>query len=205
MPFSNIKATIAKKLIHYTEYWRLREIRAYPGIHPTAGIQPGVSITRGVQIGRKSFVNGPGTLIDSGMIGAFCSIACHTVIGPGEHPLDAVTTHLEWPLVAYEEEWKNPKPEPVIGNDVWIGAGAILLRGAVIEDGAVIGAGAIVRGHIPAYAIAVGVPAKVIRYRFDEETIAKLKATKWWEWDDATLHKAYPYFNDIPRFLKLYS
>ena len=71
----------------------------------------------------------------------------------------------------------------IIGHDVWIGHGVKILGGVKIGNGAVIGTGAIVAKNIPPYAIAVGNPARVIKYRFDEETIKKLLAVKWWNWD----------------------
>lgn len=67
-----------------------------------------------------------------------------------------------------------------IGNDVWIGAGAIILHKVSIADGAVIGTGAVVTKDIPPYAIAVGNPAKVIRYRFSDEYIKQLLDIQWW-------------------------
>ena len=70
----------------------------------------------------------------------------------------------------------------IIGNDVWIAAGVNILHKVKIGNGAVIGAGAVVTKDIPPYAIAAGVPAKVIKYRFDEEFIAELERIKWWNW-----------------------
>lgn len=86
---------------------------------------------------------------------------------------------------ASREDWQPAAP--VIGNDVWIGCGAVILRGAVIGDGAAIAAGAVVRGHVPAFAVFGGVPAKLIGYRFDEMTRTALSALRWWEWTDAEL------------------
>lgn len=85
---------------------------------------------------------------------------------------------------------ENEEPErvsTVIGNDVWIGLRAIIKAGVKIGNGAVIDAGAVVTKDIPDYAIAVGVPAKVIRYRFDAETIDKLNTMKWWNFDEEKL------------------
>ena len=72
----------------------------------------------------------------------------------------------------------------VIGNDVWIGANAVILPGVTLGNGSVIAAGAIVTRSVPDYAVVAGVPAKVIRYRFSHEQIEILNRVKWWDWDD---------------------
>jgi acetyltransferase-like isoleucine patch superfamily enzyme len=79
-----------------------------------------------------------------------------------------------------------------IGSDVWIASEAKILSGVSIGDGAVIGASALVTKDIPPYAIAAGVPAKVIKYRFDPETIAKFQKIKWWYWKPEQIFDAIP-------------
>ena len=90
----------------------------------------------------------------------------------------------------------------IIGNEAWIGENATIFGGAKIGTGAIIGANSVVTGNIPPYAIAVGNPARIIKYRFDEETIKKLLAIKWWNWDAekvcANVHKMY----DVEKFLE---
>lgn len=102
-------------------------------------------------------------------------------------------THREW--------WSL---EPIeIGNDVWIGDGVFVKNGVKIGDGAVIGARAVVTKDVPPYAIVGGIPAKVIRYRFDEKVVQDLMKLKWWNLDDETI-KQIPYENveDAIEFLK---
>ena len=83
----------------------------------------------------------------------------------------------------------------IIGNDVWIGADVTLMGGIRIGNGAVIGAGAVVAKDIPPYAIAVGNPVRIIKYRFDKNTIARLQRIKWWNWPQSDIEKYLPRFN----------
>ncbi len=116
-------------------------------------------------------------------IGNFCSIAPNVTIGPGDHQLTNVSTCvrvMEKAGVHVDLE----RDECVIGNDVWIGANVVVLRGVHVGDGAVLAAGAIVNKDIPPFAVAGGVPAKVIKYRFSEDTIKAIQKSKWFLNDD---------------------
>ena len=92
-----------------------------------------------------------------------------------------------------------------IGNDVFIGANVTILDGVTIGDGAVIGAGAVVVKDIPPYAVAVGVPAKVIKYRFTPEQIKALLEIKWWDFDETELQNVEKYCDNPDMFIKLYT
>jgi serine acetyltransferase len=81
-------------------------------------------------------------------------------------------------------------PGVIIGNDVWIGMDATILSGVTVGNGAVIAAGSIVNKNIPAYAIVAGNPAKVVKYRFDQETIDKLQEMQWWDWNPDKIGEA---------------
>lgn len=84
-------------------------------------------------------------------------------------------------LAAFRDRVRD-RPDTVIGNDVWIGHGALILPGVTIGNGAIIGAGAVVARDVPDYAIVAGNPARVIRYRFDPEVIERLNRIAWWDW-----------------------
>lgn len=122
-------------------------------------------------------------------IGKFCSIACGAkfLFNSANHTLRSLSTY---PYPIFYEEWEHGiwadkawdnKGDTVIGNDVWIGFGAVILAGVTIGDGAVVGARAVVTKDVPPYTIVGGVPARPIRKRFTEETIAALSALKWWD------------------------
>ena len=91
--------------------------------------------------------------------------------------------------------------QTIIGNDVFIGANVTLLDGVKIADGAVIGAGAVVVDDIPPYAVAVGVPAKVVKYRFEEQTIKALLEKQWWNGNEEELRMVERNFWDVDAFL----
>ncbi len=92
----------------------------------------------------------------------------------------------------------------LIGSDVWIGRGAVILSGSKIGNGAVIGAGSVVAKEIPPYAIAVGNPAKVIKYRLSEENIRKMQAVKWWNWEVDKIFENAKYMADADKFLEMH-
>lgn len=125
-------------------------------------------------------------------IGKFCSIACGSkfLFTSANHTLGSLSTYTfpiffdEWGLDAknIRSAWDN-KGDIVIGNDVWIGYEAVILSGVTIGDGAIIGTRAVVTKDVPPYTIVRGVPAKPIRRRFDDETIAELLRLRWWDWD----------------------
>ncbi|MDI1343027.1 MAG: DapH/DapD/GlmU-related protein [Pseudolabrys sp.] len=132
-------------------------------------------------------------------IGKFTSIAAMTRINPGNHPMQrASQSHFTYRASAYFDgardeveffAWRRSH-HVSIGHDVWIGHGAIVLPGRSVGTGAVIGAGAVVTKDIPAYSIAVGNPARVLRPRFAPDVAARLEALAWWDWPHDELHAA---------------
>lgn len=112
--------------------------------------------------------------------------------------------NLSMPVSCENKIPQNNNYQIIIGNDVWIGQGATIIGGVKIGSGAIIGAKSVVAKDIPPYAIAVGNPIKIIKYRFDRETIKKFMAIKWWNWNvDKVLENA-PLMNNVEKFLEKY-
>lgn len=122
-------------------------------------------------------------------IGDYCSIATGVrfVVG-GNHRPDWVSTYPFRVLWGLSGAWTDGHPRPeediVVGNDVWIGADALILPGVNIGDGAVVGARAVVARDVRPYAIAAGVPARELRRRFGDEHVEALLKLRWWEWPE---------------------
>lgn len=140
-------------------------------------------------------------------VGRFCSIGPNFCCGLGIHPIDGVSTSPMFYSTCRQNGFSlcdNNKIEEFrhsnIGHDVFIGANVTVLDGVSIGTGAVIGAGAVVTHDIPPYAVAVGVPAKIVKYRFDPDTVERLLSSEWWLYEDR-LEGVEQYFFDIESFL----
>jgi len=140
----------------------------------------------------------------------FVNIASFVRINPGQHPMQWASQHhmlYRKEMFGFGEDdtsffdWRRQK-KVFVGNDVWIGHNVTIMGGVHIGNGAVIGSGAIVTKDIPAYAIAVGNPAKVIRYRFDAKTVDALQKIAWWDWEYETIKKHIESFKDIKSFIE---
>jgi Acetyltransferase (isoleucine patch superfamily) len=130
-------------------------------------------------------------------IGKFCSFSRNVRIGLGGHPLNLISTNSIFyseNKTAIRNDWRckisfNEHKPTKIGNDVWIGEFVTIVGGVNIGDGAVIATKSVVTKDVPPYAIVGGIPAKVIKYRFDEETIGALLQSKWWDLPDDEIGK----------------
>jgi phosphonate metabolism protein (transferase hexapeptide repeat family) len=138
-------------------------------------------------------------------VGKFCSIAAHTRINPGNHPVERVAmNHFTYRSSAYglgEDDpgffdWRRSF-RCSLGHDVWIGHGAIVLPGVRMGNGAVAGAGSIVTKDVPAWSIVVGNPARVLRARFNDRVIDALERIAWWDWDRDRLRAAMGDFRSL--------
>jgi phosphonate metabolism protein (transferase hexapeptide repeat family) len=184
-----------------------KQLGLEPFIHPTASVRDsrlgawtevGARTTLAeVEMGDYSYVVHDAQIIYA-TIGKFCSIASHTRVNPGNHPLERVAlNHFTYRASAYglgpDEagffDWRR-RHRVTLGHDVWLGHGVIVLPGVSIGTGAAIGAGAVVTKDIPPFAVAVGNPARVIRFRFPADIRAALMEIAWWDWPRERLSAA---------------
>lgn len=152
------------------------------------------------RLGRFTYISS--AEVANATIGAFCSIGYKAIIGGlGRHPTHWASTHPAFfstrrqanASFADRDQFQETE-RVVLGNDVWIGAAAIILDGVTVGDGAIVAAGAVVHKDVPPYAIVGGVPAKVIRFRFSEEIRTRLQKSRWWDWPEVRLREMSPLF-----------
>lgn len=128
------------------------------------------------------------------IIGNFCQIAHGTqfMMSDANHQIDGFSTY---PFFVFGEDWANYEPnflrkgDTIVGNDVWFGYQSVIMPGVKIGDGAIIAACSVVTKDVPPYTIVGGNPAKMIRKRFDDQTIEKLLEIQWWNWDYAKISR----------------
>lgn len=187
-----------------------------PLIHPTAEVRDCTlgaytevgarTLLLEVELGNYSYIVNDGQMAYT-KVGRFCSIAAMTRINPGNHPMHrASQAHFTYRASAYfpglEDDreffaWRRA-PQVVIGHDVWIGHGAVILPGRSIGTGAVVAASAIVTKDVPPYAIVAGNPARIVRPRFPDDIADRLQRLAWWTWSHDTLRVAIPDFRALP-------
>jgi phosphonate metabolism protein (transferase hexapeptide repeat family) len=146
-------------------------------------------------------------------VGKFANIAAHVRVNPGFHPMERPTQHhftYRWVMYGFSSEddadffeWRR-RQRVCIGHDTWIGHGVVIMPGVRIGHGAVIGSNAVVTRDVPAYAIAAGAPARVLRMRFPKDIADALEAVAWWDWPHETLAERLADFSDLRRFLARY-
>lgn len=170
------------------------------------GVSRNCDIRENVEIGDYSFVN-QGTIIASGLVGKFTSIGYNCQIGMFEHPTNYMSTSPRTydgrNIFGVDEYWNDIFSPPIIGNDVWVGSNVVILQGVKIGDGAIIAAGAVVTKDVEPFSIVGGVPAKIIKKRFDDKHIEFLEELKWWNLPIEELSKYKHYFESKEKWIDL--
>lgn len=164
-----------------------------------------------VKIGDYTYI-AQNSFISMTTIGKCCSIGPNIVCGWGIHPTDGISTAPMFystmkqnGMTLSDYDKIEERKHITIGNDVFIGANVTILDGVTIGDGAIIGAGAVVSKDIPPYAIAVGSPIIINRYRFSDEVISKLRKIRWWDFDEKKLQDVERLFFNINELIEKYN
>lgn len=201
-------------------YWRtmtdLRFTDPQPRIHPTAQLK-GSRLGRYCEIGERVVLRevsvGDFSYFERHCeaiyttIGKFCSIAADCRINALAHPIERITTHKisyrpneYFRYLGVDQEFRERRRESAvsIGNDVWLGHGAVVMPGVSIGDGAVVGAASVVTRDVAPFAIVAGAPARILRMRFDAGIAARIAALAWWDWPPETLFEAVPDMQALP-------
>lgn len=180
--------------------WRFKGLIVSPlsSVDTKSTLSPHVALhgaarVRNSNIGRYSYINS--AMVSNTNLGSFCSIGPGAFVGGlGAHPTGYISTHPAFysnsGQVSSSFVQGNLFDEhalTVVGEDVWIGANAIVLDGVKIGTGCVIGAGAVVTKDMPPYSICTGVPARVRRQRFSDSEVAQLLSSEWWKMSDENL------------------
>lgn len=186
-------------------YYPKENVGKHVKINPPAHIGPTTTIGDYTIIARNA-------IISRTTVGKCCSLGPNLFCGWGIHPTNGISSHTMFYStkkqsgITLSKEDKIVEQKPItIGNDVYVGANVTILDGVTIGDGAMIGAGAVVSKDIPPYAIAVGCPIKIVKYRFDEETRKKLQETRWWDFPEDQLQDVEKMFFDIDGFINKYA
>lgn len=161
-----------------------------------------------LKMNKYSYIGNDCIIVNS-EIGSFCSIANNCIIGGASHPIDWLSSS---PVFYdgknilnknFSENKFNSYSNTYIGNDVWIGNNVLVKSGVRIGDGAIVGMGSVVTKNVGEYEIWAGNPARLIKKRFSDSTILKLKNSKWWEFSEENIYAIADYTNNLEEVLKI--
>lgn len=161
------------------------------------------------KMGKHSYC-GSGSIFVHATVGRFCSIGNEVIIGTWSHPTHLVSTYpgfysANQHTINIRRDDTIDEINPVtIGSDVWVGHRAIIFGGITVGDGAIIASGAVVTKDVEPYAIVGGVPARILKKRFQQSTIDRLLEIRWWDSDEETLRKYSDLFGDPDTFVEYF-
>lgn len=216
--FEYVRATLRSAVLRAGIQQKNPSCRIYPGVMVDERSVLGtynvlfsnVKILSSV-IGDHTYVQEDAIICDA-EVGKFCSIAMGVSIGLPQHSLSSVSSHPAFylrntPLAKTysDRDMFAISSKTFIHHDVWIGQNAIIMNGLQVGVGAVIGAGAVVTRDVPAYAVVGGVPAQIIRYRFDDKIRSDLIGSKWWDMPEEWMENNYSLFQDPLKLLEYFN
>jgi acetyltransferase-like isoleucine patch superfamily enzyme len=169
----------------------------------------GVQIKMAITLGRHSYMGGTNGVPTDMVVGNFSSIGTGLTFITGQHvpkghPEGVSTFPFNELWGTDQYHYGSDRLILEVGHDVWIGASVLVMNTIVICTGAIVGAGTILTKEVPPYAVVVGNPSRIVKYRFTEIQIEQLLKVGWWNWEDDKIREALPYMKDINRFLERY-
>jgi acetyltransferase-like isoleucine patch superfamily enzyme len=214
--------TKLKELVYKIFFYPAK--KRYKKLYPDVKIIFPVSIDNNCSIGKNTVIHKNVRLSNSTLgdysythssllnsdVGKFCSIAPNCIFGLAKHPTEKIVS--TYPAFysknnrgclcsfSHADLFDEQPGKTIIGNDVWVGSNCIIMAGVIIGNGAIIGAGSVVTKDVEDYAIVGGVPAKLIRYRFEKDQINFLNQFKWWDRDIGWIENNCSLFLDIEKF-----
>lgn len=201
------------KLIRVRRRHRLARTIQSHSVHPHAHLGIGVDIgigavvNAGTSIGNHSYLN-RGAMLLSGSIGRYSSIGYNACIGGEAHPVTHVSTSPRMyganSMSGSNSQWDEYSRPPQVGNDVWVGANAVISQNVKIGDGAIVGAGSVVTRSVEPFTVVAGSPARVIRARFSEAQKEVVARTPWWEASEKDIRSMAGVIDSGPDWLDAY-
>lgn len=171
-------------------------IRGRVILGPGSNVSRGCKLVGDVEVGKGTNLNRDIEVIGDVTIGKYCALARDILFQQKDHQIHKPAMQMRFYNRMLDSKLEHVTDGPItVGNDVWIGARAIVLSGVTIGDGAVIGAGSIVTDDVEPYAVVAGVPAERIKWRFPSNVREKLLDLEWWDMDDETLRRNREFFD----------
>jgi acetyltransferase-like isoleucine patch superfamily enzyme len=207
-----------KKIIRSILFWARPEPFSSAGVHHTSTVHESTleqpvrvnkeSYLYNCKVGAHTYFAGYNTAMNAD-IGRFCSIAKNVAIGPGMHPTHTFvsTSPYFWSpsgqtgASLVKQSLFKETGKVSIGHDVWIGQNVVILDDVSVGNGAIIAAGAVVNKDVPPYAIVGGIPARIIKMRFNPEQIAFLESFRWWEKSEDWYREHLAEMSDIQKMM----